>query len=196
VLFRSFGVSEPISARLFADQKHLSPATLSQNDYRSLLIEPEILAILGADIEPRDVGHDRDSVVDAIEKFVPAMELIDSRGISIPDVLLASAIAQNVSCEGLVMGGPGLPPRDLTIETLKTTVTFDGEMIAELAGKAPQHPLDVVAWMANHLASRGQQLKAGMVILCGTHMPPKPLGTAKSVNVEMVGLGSVEFNIS
>lgn len=194
-LMEMFGVSEPVSGQLFEDQKFGSPANLSASDYRSLLIEPEIAALMATDLPALAGGHDRESVLSAIEKFVPAFELVDMRDAHIPGLKLPSAIAQNMTNEGLVIGGPGLPPADLDVDALNVVVTYDDDVVAELNGAAPQHPLDAVAWLANHLAARGKNLKAGMIVLCGSHMPPKPVGSANRICAAMGVLGAVEFTV-
>ena len=195
-LMKHFSVSEPISGHLFEDQRHLSSATLSPDNYRSLLIEPEIAAVMGRDLKMGNGKHDRDSVLPAIAMFVPAFELVDTRDAHIPDLQLTTAIAQNITNEGLVVGGPGILPHDLAVDDLDVIISFDDTPIAELKGAAPQHPLDAVAWLANQLERRGKRLEAGQVVLCGSHMPPKSVGTAKHIHAEMGAVGIVEFTIS
>jgi 2-keto-4-pentenoate hydratase len=126
---------------------------------------------------------------------MPAFELVDTRDAYVPALELATAIAQNVTNEGLVIGGPGLPPGALDIERLEVVITFDDVEVARITGAAPQHPLDAVAWLANHLADRGKFLEAGMTVLCGAHMPPKPVGSATRIHATMGSLGDVEFTI-
>lgn len=192
-LMAHFGVAEPVSGPLFADQNHPSPADLNPGDYHTLVIEPEIAAIIGSRIDSPTGG--RDGVVPVIARFVPAFELIDTRGAHIPDVKLLSAIAQNITNEGMVTGGPGVAPADLDVDALSVTVSFDDETMGPFTGAAPQHPLDAVAWLADHLVARGKALEPGMVVLCGTHMPPKPIGAAKHVRADFGPLGDVQFTV-
>jgi 2-keto-4-pentenoate hydratase len=194
-LMEHFGVSEPISGQLFEDQRHLSSVELPSGDFRSLLIEPEIAAVMGHDLKAGNGKHDRESVLTAIAMFVPAFELVDTRDAHIPDLQLTTAIAQNITNEGLVIGGPGILPLSLDVDNLDVTITFDDTRVAELKGSAPQHPLDAVAWLANHLELRGKRLEAGQIVLCGSHMPPKPVGTAKHIRADMGAVGNVEFTI-
>ena len=50
-LMDHFGVSEPVSGPLFSDQNHPSPADLKAADYHTLVIEPEIAAVIGRRID-------------------------------------------------------------------------------------------------------------------------------------------------
>jgi 2-keto-4-pentenoate hydratase len=192
-LMAHFGVSEPVSGPLFSDQNHPSPAVLNVADYRTLVIEPEIAAVIGRRIDAPVGG--RDGVAPAIARFIPAFELIDTRDAHIPDIKLMSAIAQNITNEGLVTGGPGVPPGELDVDSLTVTVSFDDETIATMTGAAPQHPLDAVAWLADHLTARGKALEPGMIVLCGTHMPPEPVGAARQVRADFGPVGAARFTL-
>ena len=194
-LMAHFGVDEPVSGHLFEDQKHFSPAELAQEDYRTLLIEPEIAAVIGNDLPGGPGLADRERVAAAIEVFVPAFEIVDTRGAHIPDLKLPAAIAQNMTNEGLVVGGPGIAPAELDVDSLSIAVIIDGAPVADLTGAAPQHPLDAIAWLADHLEHRGKRLRAGQIVLCGSHMPARPVGTARHVRAEMGVLGAVEFRV-
>lgn len=195
-LMAHFEVSEPCSGRLFSDQKWRSPASLSAQDYRGLLIEAEIMAVIGADMQRVDGGHTRASAEAAVERYFPAVELVDARDLAIPQARLQSVVAQNITTEGVVYGGPGLTPKELEIESLPVSLAFDGVVVAETKGTPPQHPGDAIAWLANHLMARGGMLKAGDIVICGTHVPPPPLGGASHVLLDMGSLGQVEFTVS
>lgn len=195
-LMTHFGITEPAAARMFSDQNWPSPARLVAKDYRSLLIEPEIMTRIDQDLPPVAGGYDRQSVLPAVGRYFPAIELVDSREASLSGARLPSIIAQNVTTEGLVVGGPGQSPADLNLSSLTVEVAFDGEVVASSVGTAPQHPLDAIAWLANHLNGRGGMIKAGDIVMCGTHQPPKAIGAARHVKVAMGPLGVVEFEIA
>ena len=194
-LMAHFGVSEPCSGRMFSDQKWQSPAKLSARDYRGLLIEAEIMAVMQADMPGRDGGHTRVSAEQAVERYFPAIELVDARDLQIPQARLPSVVAQNITTEGVVYGGPGLTPEELDVGSLPVSLSFDGQGVAETKGTPPQHPGDAIAWLANHLMARGGMLKAGDIVICGTHVPPLALGDTSHVLLDMGPLGRVEFTI-
>ncbi len=195
-LMAHFGQSEPCSGRMFSDQKWQSPASLSARDYRGLLIEAEIMAVMGVDMPAREGGHTRASAEASVERYFPAVELVDARDLEIPKARLFSVVAQNITTEGLVYGGPGLTPAKLEVGDLPVSMSFDGQVVAETTGTPPQHPGDALAWLANHLTGRGGMLKAGDVVICGTHFAPPPLNGASHVLLDMGPLGQVEFTVS
>jgi len=195
-LMAHFGLDGPCFGRLFSDQKWQSPAKLLACNYRSLLIEAEIMAVMAQDLSPRAGGHDRASAEAAVARYLPAIELVDSRDLEIPKARLYSVVAQNITTEGVVVGGPGLAPDELDVANLPVSLTFDGQVVAETKGTPPQHPGDALAALANHLGARGGMLKAGDVVICGTHVPPPSIGAAGHVVADMGPLGTVEFTIS
>ncbi|MCF6233496.1 MAG: fumarylacetoacetate hydrolase family protein [Rhodobacteraceae bacterium] len=194
-LMAHFGRTEPCYGRMFSDQKWQSGASLSANDYRGLLIEAEIMAVMATDMPRLDGGHTRATAEAAIERYFPAVELVDTRGLELPKARVPSVVAQNITTEGLVHGGPGLTPDELDVETLPVSLSFDGQVVAKTKGTPPQHPGDAIAWLANQLTARGGMLKAGDIVICGTHVPPPPLGGASHVLLDMGPLGQVEFTV-
>jgi len=185
------GVKEPLSARLFEDQRCDSGADLRGKVYRQFAFEPEIAALIAQDLPPRAAAHDRAAVAGAVSRLVPALELLDPRGLDIAASSLPDVVAQNISNAGVVIGGPGVSVAEFDALRITTTVELDDRTVATVTDGLPQHPLDVVAWMADHLAARGLQLRSGMVVLCGSHTPIQHPGAARSVTVTMSGLGRV-----
>jgi 2-keto-4-pentenoate hydratase len=191
-LLARYGLSEPVSARIFSAHRHAGATIdLSLRRFRQFAFEPEIAAIIGRTIAPRVGGHDRASIAPMIDRLVPALELLDQRDIVMANATAPDAIAQNIGNAGIAIGGPGVAVAAYEALEITTQVLFDGQEVASVVRGMPQHPLDVVSWMANHLAARGLSIEAGMVILCGTHTPIQyPVGVNR-IEVRMSGLGAV-----
>lgn len=194
-LMARFGVDEPLSGRIFAGQRHNSPANLKASAYRQFAIEPEIAAIMGATIAPQDVPYDTETVRQAIDRFVPSMELLDMRDADMPNIHLPDAVAQNISNVGTVVGGPGIAPDQIDTAAIRMTLSLDGEILHDVTGGAPQRPLEAVTWLANHLSARGLSLQAGQVVLCGTHTPIWYHEGAGQITVSMSGLGEASLTM-
>lgn len=194
-LMQKFGVSEPVSARIFIDQHCDSGADLSGRRFLQFAFEPEIAALIDRTLPLQGAPYDRARVAGFVQRLVPALELLDQRQINMSTPRVTDVIAQNISNAGIAVGGPGVTPAEFDALQVTTTVELDGQATAQVVNGAPQHPLDVVAWMANHLAARGLQLEAGMVVLCGTHTPIQHPGTARHIRVAMKGLGDVQVRL-
>lgn len=192
-----FGVSEPVSGRIFADELYDSGAVLSKSGFEAVSIEPEIAAVMGPGVETLTGPVDRAGAMAVIESFRPAIELIDQRGVPMPEVRLSQAIALNVFNAGIVLGAGRVAPEALDLDGLEVTLDLDGERVAQATGAAPQHPGDAVAWLIGHLAARGLPLSPGMVVMCGTHLPLRVLDPkVGQVDVTMGALGAVGFTLA
>ena len=134
-------------------------------------------------------------VAAAIDRFVPAFELLDLRDSELPKIGLAEAVAQNITNAGIVVGGPGIAPYELDPAAIETVVTIDDKPELSVMGAAPQHPLEAVTWLANHLAKRGLSLEAGHIVLCGTHAPIRVVEGAARIKFRMSGLGHASLTL-
>lgn len=195
-LLERFGIGEPASGRVFGALRRDSPAELRASNYRQFALEPEIAAVMKTTLPAQDAPFDATTVQGAIDRFVPAFELLDMRDCDMAQIHLPDIIAQNISNVGAVIGGPGLAPDRLDISTLRTTLTIDGEMRHDVTGAAPQDPLEAVTWLANHLAARGLTLEAGQIVLCGTHSPIWYHDGTGQIVLEMSGLGRAVLRIT
>lgn len=158
-------------------------------DVAELALEPEILVVMGADVsEPGQTGA---SIAPSIASYHVGFEIMDRRN-SGADVFghPPLIVANNVLNSGLVLGAgqASLP------ENIETVLTLDGEEVFRATNAAPQPPAEAVAFIANHLVARGGGLKAGDVILCGTHYPPFVVQRGSTLDVSMGDLGRATFS--
>jgi 2-keto-4-pentenoate hydratase len=167
----ALGLPGPGIAPVYGALVHASPAQLVAADWATFFFEPEIAAVLGADVPPRDGGYAPDDMGPFIARLHPAFELMDRRRAGAPPAF--AAIANGVFNEGLVLGGPGLAPAYVDVYALQSTVRLNGEVILSKTGAAPMHPFEAAARIATHASARGETLRAGDILLCGTHLPPQ-----------------------
>lgn len=57
------------------------------------------------------------------------------------------------------------------------------------------HPLAPLVWLANMLAERGKALKAGMTVITGSIIPPKPLRAGDTATIAIGGLGEAHVTV-
>jgi 2-oxo-3-hexenedioate decarboxylase len=156
-------------------------------------VEPEIAFRLGRDVEtPATVT----SVLAATESVFAAVDVLDSRyedfRFTLPDV-----VADNASAGAFLLGPRAVPPADLAdLRLLGCVLRVNGDVVATAAGAATMgHPAAAVAWLANRLATRGQQLTAGMLVFSGGLTEPVPLTPGTSVTAEVEALGAIEVYV-
>ena len=77
--------------------------------------------------------------------------------------------------------------RDLGLERYEVGTGHGGDILG--------HPLEARAWLANAMAARGRQLKAGELLPLGSAVETKWIAAGDLVEIEIEGLGraSCEF---
>lgn len=181
----------PAVGCVFSDYVQNSGVTFAATDFAQLVVEPEIIAVIGADIT--DTGQTADSVRPQIAGFYVGFEIMERRNTN--DTTLQhppSILANNIFNHGLVLGDV----RHATlgnIADMETVLNLNDAEIFRNRGAAPQDPAEAVAFIANNLASRGKNLCAGDLILCGTHFPPFTVKRGARLHVQMGGLGDCGF---
>ena len=180
----------PAVGHIFSDQVRMSGVHFPAGSFGQLVVEPEIIAVIGRDISGAE--QTADTVVPFIAEFHAGFEIMDRRGS--PQALQAhppSIVANNIFNNGLVIGEHHEVNVDFS--TIETIVHWDGEEILRATNAAPQNPALAVATVANILAKRGKQLHAGDKVLCGTHMPPFVVEKG-TLSVTMGVLGGANFS--
>jgi 2-keto-4-pentenoate hydratase len=191
-----FALTEPAVGRMFGDQVYASPAELPADSFRQFAFEPEIAAIMGSSLPASGAPYTKEAVAAAIDRFVPAFEVLDLRQSNMATIGIKEAVAQNITNAGIVIGGPGMAPAEFDPAAVRTVLTIDGKTELDVTGAAPQDPLDAVTWLANHLIGRGLSLEAGQSILCGTHCPLRPFPSKGTLEVTMSGLGTATLTLA
>ena len=74
--------------------------------------------------------------------------------------------------------------------------TINGRKVGEGIGAAALgHPLDAVAWIANHLAAHGRGLVFRDVVITGSIITSKNMKAGDFVKYAIEGLGEVELRV-
>lgn len=190
------GLQQPLSARIFAREVHRTGASLPAAGFQVLCVEPEIAAVLGEGLRDMPTPKTRAEARKVVDRFHPAIELVDPRGLGMAPDLIPAAVALNVMNAGIIMGTESVAPDALDLSHMTATLSFDGTQAARATDNAPQHPLDAVMWLLSHLSVRGIAVTPGTIVMCGTHIPlmPAPAGV-RQVAATLSGLGEVAFSV-
>ena len=188
----ALGQSQPGAAYVCAAQIVQTGAKLAAADYDNLMIEPEIGAVLGAELVPGKTYTAAD-MAGLVARWLPVFELLDRRN-SDGHFHVPTVLAHNIFNEGAVLGGPGVAELP-ELAALHSVVFDNGTRLHDAAGAAPQDPAEAAAFLANHFTGRGQVMKAGSLLLCGTHMPIFKPEAGHELRFELGALGAVSFSI-
>jgi len=161
----------------------------------STLISPRVMAGLALVLQRGLSGPDVsiEEVIEAVGFAVAALQVVDSR-IANWEVSVADAVADN-ACGAVVVVNdvPSiLTPRELAAD--EVTVSCDGQAVATGHGAAlVGDPLRLLQWLTRRLASYGDGLRAGELVLLGTVHASLPLDPGRHYRAVYRSGLSVEF---
>ncbi len=162
--------------------------------YGRLALEFEIGLLLGTSLPRRATPYAPADVAGAVAAICPAMEIVDDRDASYDALDVLSLIADNSWNAGAVRG-----PRRRRFPTWrrsKEPCAGNGEILDRGSGRdVLGHPLNVLAWLANHLNATGDELHAGDLIMTGNVVTTKFVVPGEHYAFELAGIGSVEVRI-
>ena len=151
--------------------------------------EPEFVFVLAEALSGPNVTAS--DVLDATEKIVGGIEIIDSRYEAF-SFTLTDVIADNTSAARVMVGSDGIAPRDADLATLGCVFEVDGEIAGTATGAALLgDPAECVAMLANHLGKHGQQLDAGWIVMAGAATDARPLANGMVASARYSHLGTV-----
>jgi 2-keto-4-pentenoate hydratase len=195
---RFVGVDEPQAGVMLESTLLRTPAKVRALDYVRLIVEFEIAVQIAADLPAADAPYSRGSVAPFIKAVMPAIEIADDRNADYAQLARHpfELIADNGWNEGAVLGLPVTQWADLDLAALRGTATINGKVVGEGRGAAAMgHPLEALAWVANHLAAHRRGLVFQDVVITGSIITTKTVLAGDLVKFAVEGLGEVELRI-
>ncbi|MGI9351225.1 MAG: 2-keto-4-pentenoate hydratase [Rhizobiaceae bacterium] len=190
------GVDEPAYGAIFREFVHANGHEIDPDDFIRLGIEFEVAFEIGQDVPLLSSDHDRETVADFITAALPAFELIDDRDADYAHLDAMSILCDRCWCNGIVLGEKTQDWQSFDIGNLTTEVVWNG-MADERGntGAALGHPLNSVAFVANHLAQSGGQLKAGEIVMTGSALKTRFPVYGDTATYRVDGLGEVVVSV-
>jgi len=186
-------IPHPCGGGVFARGVYESGARLRAADFVRVGVECEIAVRMGRDLLPSEEPFTAEWVMEAIEAYLPAIEVVDDRYEEWEKLGAPTLIADDFFAAGCVLGAP--LPRNAAPDLLSVTgrALINGEEAGRGTGAdVLGHPHHALAWLANHLASEGKGLHAGQIVLTGSLVKTVWLKAGDHAVMELEGLGRVE----
>ncbi|MER7983715.1 fumarylacetoacetate hydrolase family protein [Streptomyces sp. NPDC095817] len=187
---KMFGVDQPDFGFLTEGMLLADGARLDPGRFISPKVEGEIAFRIGADLsDPHTTAAD---VLNVTTEVFPALEVLDSR-IENWDIAWVDTVADNASSAMAVLGAAvPFDGRDLAAETMVFTA---GDSVLTADGSAVMgHPAESVACLVRILASFGEGIAAGDLVLAGSLAAAIDLEAGATVSASFESLGSVSLS--
>lgn len=193
VMQEYLAIPHPCAGGIHARAVHRDGAELGATGFVRMGVECEIAVRLGKDLLPGGAPFTSESVVDCIECYLPAIEIVDDRYVAWETLGSPTLIADDFFAAGIVLGAPvnrsALP--DLLL--VEGRALINGQEVGRGTGAdVLGHPHHALAWLANHLASQGSRLRAGEVVMTGSLVKTVWLQAGDEARMEFSGLGHVQ----
>jgi 2-keto-4-pentenoate hydratase len=185
-------IPHPCGGSVFASGVHESGASLRHRDFVRVGVECEIAVRLARDLAPSAAPFTADAVAQAVEAYLPAIEIVDDRYVDWQTLGAPTLVADDFFAAGCVLGKP--VARSVAPDLLEVVgrAVINGEEAGRGAGAdVLGHPHHALAWLANHLAADGKGLRVGQIVLTGSLVKTVWLGAGDDVVMDLSGLGTV-----
>jgi len=195
---RFVGVDTPQAGVLLASTIRRTPARVRAADYARLIVEFEVAVELADDLPAADKPFFRDRVAGSVGAVMAALELADDRNADYKQLANhpLDLIADNCWNEGAVLGQPVRDWKHIDLAEVRGIALINGKAVGEGRGRDTMgHPLDAVAWLADHLASLGRGLVRGDVVITGSIVTSKAPNPGDRVQFDLGALGGVELHV-
>ncbi len=190
-------IPHPCAGTLYRATLYDGQAVLRAADFFQLGLECEIAVRLAADIDARPDGHNATTVAPAVGGVMASVEIVDHRFRDFETASTPSLVADDFFSVGCVLGDA--QPLDSLGDLAALTGGFEiDDAPPEQVGKGAAilgHPLNALAWLAEHLASRGGRLRAGEVVTLGSVVKTIYPRTGSSIEARFEGLSPVTLRI-
>ena len=193
---KQLGVDQPDFGTLFADMIYGDDQPVAVDDILQPKVEAEIALVLAHDIPNADCTLVE--MINAVDYVLPAIEIVGSR-IENWNIKFIDTVADNASSGAVVVGGSPKKLTEVDIKASQMTMHKRSEqgdvLVSQGAGAACLgHPLNAALWLARKMASLGQPLKAGDLVMTGALGPMVPVARGDRFTVNITGLGTVSAN--
>jgi len=195
---RFVGVDTPMAGMMLESTLRRSPARVRAADYVHLIVEFEIAVQMADDLPAADRPFSRERVASSVGAVMAALELADDRNADYKELARhpLELIADNCWNEGAVLGAAVQDWKRIDLAAVRGVATINGNKVGEgRGGDAMGHPLDAVAWLADHLAAEGRGLLRGDVVLTGSIVTTKTVTPGGFVIFDVEELGTVELRV-
>jgi len=193
VMQKYLAIPHPCAGGIPARRVHQTGAVLEAAQFVRVGVECEIAVRLQKDLVSGGGTFTRDSVAGSIDCYLPAIEIVDDRYVHWESLGAPTLIADDFFAAGVVLGTPVARSAVADLIQVQGRALINGQEAGRGTGAdVLGHPHNALAWLANHLASQGTNLRAGEIVMTGSLVKTIWLQAGDQATMEFSGLGSVQ----
>lgn len=192
---QALGIDIPDSGVLFDDMAMANGAVIPKGRFIQPRIEAEIAFVMKARLAGEQIT--RNDVVMATDHVTASIEILDTRiqrrdpksGVARK---IVDTIADNAANAGIVLAGERHPIDALDLRWIGAIVKRNGEVEETgLGAGVLDDPIEGIVWLARRMASYGQMIEPGQVILSGSFIRPIECPPGTTINADFGSFGEV-----
>ncbi len=166
---KMLGARGPFAGRVLAPRILESGVALPPGIYPTRGLEAELAFVLGADLRPRRRPYTAKDMAEAVSRAHLAIEIVDLRFAKPASEVGIGCLIADQGANGALILGPAIKRwRSVDLAKVGATMKVNGAAVGSGSGAGVLgHPLNALAWLANHRRTRGGLAK-GQVITTGT----------------------------
>lgn len=192
----ALGIDTPDSGVIYDNMMFDCGDVVPRDRFIQPRVEAEIAFVLRHDIYG---DATRECVLAATEYVVPALEVLDTRIYRVDPSTgqprtIVDTVADNASNAGVVLGKERHAPTDVDLRWVGAIVRKNQEVVATGLGAAVlDDPATGVVWLARRMATYGQHLAAGQIVLSGSFIAPIECPPGTEIEADFGTFGRVEL---
>ncbi|MCM2973312.1 2-oxo-hepta-3-ene-1,7-dioic acid hydratase [Larsenimonas suaedae] len=196
VMQDALGIDTPDSGVLYDYMRYDTGAVIPKGHFIQPRIEAEIAFVMKAPLEG-DVT--REDVLAATEYVTPAIEILDTRIVRKDEEtgqtrVIFDTVSDNAANAGIVLGTERHDPSALDLRWVGSIVKHNDDVVATgLGAGVLDDPVTGLVWLARRMATYGQRIEAGQVILSGSFIGPVECPSGSRIEADYGAFGSVSL---